>query len=145
MLEQNAIVLKTEGGKAWVEARESGACGSCGSGGCATRRLADLLGRRERAFPVENILDARTGDQVIIGIPSGALWRSAFRLYGMPLMLMLMGALFGQYFGGDMVAAAGAIGGLLTSCLLYRVWQGASIWQPVMLRNADRNGLVVGC
>ncbi|NWG39194.1 MAG: SoxR reducing system RseC family protein [Hydrogenophilaceae bacterium] len=144
MLEQNAVVLKVEGGRAWVEARESGTCGSCGSGGCSTRRLADLFGQHERTFPVENVLHARSGDKVIIGIPEGALWRSAFRLYGLPLMLMLMGALFGQYVAGDMAAAAMAMGGLMASSLLQRVWRDTFGWKPVMLQSVDRSGLVVG-
>lgn len=136
MLEQHAIVLKTEGDLAWVEARESGTCGSCGSGGCSTRRLADLFGRRERAFPVDNVLHAVAGERVVIGIPSGALWRSAFRLYGLPLVLMIAGALVGQHLSGDFAALAGAAGGLVLAVLLQK--GGASrAFQPVMLRRAD--------
>lgn len=145
MLEQNAIVLKTEGGKAWVEARESGSCGSCGSGGCSTRRLADLFGRRERAFPVENSLGAGSGEQVVIGIPAGALWRSAFRLYGLPLLLVVAGAFAGQHFGSDLAAVLAALGGLTCAILLQRMGPGKGAWQPVMLRRAANiNNLVVG-
>lgn len=134
MLEQHAIVLKTENGQAWVEARESGTCGSCGSGGCSTRRLADLFGRRERSFPVENVLHAAEGELVVIGIPSGALWRSAFRLYGLPLVLMFAGALVGQHWSGDLSALAGAAGGLVLAALLQKARGFSKAWQPVMLR-----------
>ena len=134
MLEQHAIVLKTENGRAWVEARESGTCGSCGSGGCSTRRLADLFGRRERAFPVENVLHASEGELVVIGIPSGALWRSAFRLYGLPLVLMFAGALAGQHLSGDLAALAGAAGGLILAALWQKARGSSKAWQPVMLR-----------
>jgi len=144
MLEQNAIVLKTEGDQAWVEARESGTCGNCTSGGCSTRRLADLFGRHERTFPVENILDARSGDHVVIGIPAGALMQSAFRLYGLPLILLLAGAFAGQQLGGDLGAVAAAMAGLLLAHLLQRYWLGSAVWRPVMLRSAEQRGLVVG-
>jgi sigma-E factor negative regulatory protein RseC len=137
MLEQHAIVLKTEGGQAWVEARESGTCGSCGAGGCSTRRLADLFGSRERAFPVDNVLGLRSGDRVLIGIPSGALWKSAFRLYGLPLSLFIAGALIGQQAGGDVGAVAAAAGGLLIAFLLQGVIRTSRDSQPVMLRRAD--------
>lgn len=144
MLEQNAIVLKTEGGKAWVEARESGTCGSCGSGGCSTRRLADLFGRRERAFPVDNVLQANPGDYVIIGIPAGALWKSAFRLYGLPLLLMVAGALAGQHMGGDVGAVVLAAVGLLIAYGIQKIWQASRAWQPVMLRHGGSHaGFVV--
>lgn len=142
MLEQHAVVLKTEGDTAWVEARESGACGSCGSGGCSTRRLADLFGRRERAFPVDNVLRARAGERVVIGIPAGALWRSAFRLYGLPLLLLIAGGLIGQQAGGDPGAVGGAVGGLLIAALAQKIRGSAPAWQPVMLRRAGDISLV---
>lgn len=142
MLEQHAIVVKTEGGLAWVEAREAGSCGSCGSGGCSTRRLADLFGRRERAFAVENTLHAQAGERVVLGIPSGALWRSAMRLYGLPLLLLLAGGLAGQHLGGDAAAAGGALGGLLIAGFIHKLRGRARVWQPVMLRRADAVSLV---
>lgn len=142
MLEQHAIVLKTDGALAWVEARESGSCGSCGSGGCSTRRLADLFGRRERAFPVDNVLQARAGERVVIGIPAGALWKSAFRLYGLPLLLLIAGGLAGQHLYGDFGAVAGAAGGLLLAALLQRIRLGTQAWQPVMLRRDNEISLV---
>jgi sigma-E factor negative regulatory protein RseC len=143
MLEQHAIILKTEGGLAWVEARESGSCGSCGTGGCSTRRLADLFGRRERAFPVDNVLRAAAGERVVIGIPPGALWRSAFRLYGLPLVLLLAGALLGQHLQGDLGALAGAAGGLALGALAQRTRASSRAFQPVMLRRADKIPLIV--
>lgn len=137
MLEQHAIVLKTENGKAWVEARESGTCGSCGSGGCSTRRLADLFGRRERAFPVDNVLGTKAGDRVVIGIPPGALWKSAFRLYGLPLLALFAGGLAGQHLYGDIGGVAGAAGGLLLTALALRTRNAPYAWQPIMLRRDD--------
>lgn len=134
MLEQHAIVLRVEGDKAWVEARESGTCGSCGSGGCSTRRLADLFGMRQRAWPVDNSLNIQVGEYVVIGMPPGALWRAALRLYGLPLMLALAGALAGQRYAGDVGAAGGLLAGLLASAALWKLFPAGRHWQPVMLR-----------
>lgn len=138
MLEQHAIVLRTEGGKAWVEARESGTCGSCGSGGCSTRRLADLFGRRERAFPVDNVLQAKTGERVVIGIPPGALWQSALRLYGLPLLLLFAGGLLGQQLQGDAGAFAGAVVGLLLAVPVQKFLGFSRAFRPVMLRRDNQ-------
>ncbi len=144
MLEQNVIVLRTEGDKAWVEARESGACGSCGSNGCSTRRLADLFGRRDHVFPVDNVLEAKPGDYVIIGIPAGALWKSAFRLYGLPLLLMFTGAFAGQHMDGDPGAVALAVLGLLAAFWAQKIWRASHAQQPVMLRRGGGHaGLVI--
>ncbi len=137
MLEQHAVVLKTHGDRAWVEARESGTCGSCSSGGCSTRRLADLFGRRERAYPVENPLQAGVGERVVIGIPAGVLWKSAFGLYGLPLLLMLTGALAGQRFQGDLGAAAGLLAGLIMALGLHKLRPLSSAMRPVMLRREN--------
>jgi sigma-E factor negative regulatory protein RseC len=137
MLEQHAVVLRTEGELAWVEARESGSCGSCGGGGCSTRRLADLFGLRQRAFPVSNVLQAAEGERVVIGIPEGALWKSALRLYGLPLALTLTAALAGQERFGDAGAVSGLLAGLLFSLLLQKVWPAAQAWRPLMLRRAQ--------
>ncbi len=142
MLEQHAIVLKTEAGKAWVEARESGTCGSCGSGGCSTRRLADLFGRRERAFPVDNVLQVEAGERGVIGIPPGALLRSAFRLYGLPLLLLIAGGLAGQHYQGDAGAVAGAAAGMILAALAQRFRTSSHAWQPVMLRRENEIPLV---
>ncbi len=142
LLEQTAVVLKTGEGKAWVEARESGACGSCGTGGCSTRRLADLFGRRDRAFPVANSLDARPGDRVVIGIPAGALLRSALGLYGLPLLLVVVGAVWGQYSGGDGLAVIGGAVGLALAAAVRFFWRGTGAWQPVMLRRADESAFI---
>ena len=134
MLEQHAVVLKVQDHRAWVEARESGTCGSCGTGGCSTRRLADLFGSRQRAFPVNNSLQASVGERVIIGIPAGALWKSAASLYGLPLLLMLAGALSGQHWLGDAGAAGGLLAGLGIALGVHKFWPVSSAMQPVMLR-----------
>lgn len=145
MLEQHALVLKIEADLAWVEARESGTCGSCGTGGCSTRRLADLFGRKQRAYPVSNILQATVGERVVIGIPAGALWKSALWLYGLPLFLMLAAALAGQSMAGDAGAAAGLVAGLLFSVLLHKVWPVSPAMQPVMLRRENEFELFKSC
>lgn len=141
MLEQHAIVLRTEDGLAWVEARESGTCGSCGSGGCSTRRLADLFGRRERAYPVQNPLRAIAGEHVVIGIPHGALWKSALRLYGLPLALLLAGALAGQHLYGDWGALLGASAGIAIAAISQKRLAASSALQPVMLRRLNEYSL----
>jgi sigma-E factor negative regulatory protein RseC len=86
---------------------------------------------------VDNVLHASTGERVVIGIPSGALWKSAFRLYGLPLLMLIAGGLAGQHAHGDLGAVAGAAGGMLLAVLVQKSRLGSHAWQPVMLRRAD--------
>jgi sigma-E factor negative regulatory protein RseC len=143
MLEQPAIVLAIEGENARVEARESGTCGSCGTAGCSTRRLAQLFGRQRGVFSIANVLQARSGEQVVIGIPSGLLWRSAFRLYGSPLIAMVGGALAGQWLGGDLMAIMAAAGGLAIAFAWQRIAPAPDPGVPVMLRRLGDEAVVV--
>lgn len=136
MLEQHARVVQSSGQGIWVEAMEPSGCGVCGGQGCASRRIAELFQRGPRHYPVESQLPVSPGDKVIVGIPEGSLLRNAFFLYGMPLMLILGGALLLQlWFPGDLGAVTGAVLGVFVAgafiALASRKRRSA---QPVVLR-----------
>lgn len=112
MLEQTAIVVRAEPAGVWVEAVEPSGCSTCGGQGCGSRRLAEIFQRGERCFPVDSDLALRAGDRVVVGIADGSVLRSAARLYGVPLMTMLAGALLGKLlWPGDLAAVAGLFAG----------------------------------
>lgn len=119
MLEQSARVVRSSEQGVWVEAADPEACGVCAGQGCASRRIAELFQRVPRQYQVESRLHLSPGDSVIIGMPEGSVLRSALYLYGMPLVLMLGGALLVQFwFTGDAGAVAGAMVGLLVAGML---------------------------
>lgn len=137
MLEQTARVIKTAPGGVWVQAVEPSGCGTCGGQGCSSRRIAELFQRKPRNFLVDCDLALAPGERVVVGIAHGSVLRSALRLYGLPLALMLAGALAAQAVApGDGPALIGMLLGGLAGWLAAR---GGKTPRPVVLRREDDN------
>ncbi|MFH1816623.1 MAG: SoxR reducing system RseC family protein [Pseudomonadota bacterium] len=136
MLEQTAEVTHTASDGVWVQAVEPSGCGTCGGQGCSSRRIAELFQRKPRNFLVDCDLALAPGDRVVIGIAHGSVLKSAMRAYGLPLGLMLAGALLAQAIQpGDGAALAGMLIGGAVGWLLAR---GGRTARPVVLRREDR-------
>jgi sigma-E factor negative regulatory protein RseC len=132
MLEQTAKVIRTAPEGVWVQAVEPSGCGTCGGQGCSSRRIAELFQRKPRNFLVDCDLALAPGDRIVVGIAHGSVLRSALRLYGLPLALMLAGALLAQALQpGDGPALAGMLLGGLAGWLAAR---GGQTRRPVVLR-----------
>lgn len=137
MLEQTAEVIKTAADGIWVRAVEPAGCGTCGGRGCSSRRIAELFQRKPRLFRVDCDLSLAPGDRVVVGIARGSVLRSAWRLYGLPLALMLAGALLAQTVQpGDGPALVGL---LLGGCVGWLAARGGRAARPVVLRREDVN------
>lgn len=136
MLEQTAEVTRVSADGVWVRAVEpEGGCGSCGGQGCSTRRLAELFQGTSRQFQVDCALPLVPGDRVVVGIAEGSVLRSALRLYGLPLLLMLLGALLAQSIvPGDMPAVIGVLAGAALGAWLVR---GGQVARPSVVRRED--------
>ena len=135
MLEQTAEIIKTAPDGVWVQAVEPSGCGTCGGQGCSSRRIAELFQRRPRQFLVDCDLALSPGDRVVVGIAHGSVLRSALRVYGVPLALMLGGALLAQAVqAGDGAALVGMLLGGLVGWLAAR---GGRAARPVVLRRED--------
>ncbi len=136
MLEQTAEVIHTASDGVWVQAVEPSGCGTCGGQGCSSRRIAELFQRKPRNFLVECDLALAPGDRVVVGIADGSVLKSALRVYGLPLGLMLAGALLAQAMQpGDGAALTGMLIGAVAGWLLAR---GGRTARPVVLRREDR-------
>jgi len=156
MIEERARVVSVEpGGAVWVEAARASTCGGCAArGGCGSALLARVLGQRRarvRALGGEGLAP---GDAVLIGIPERALVRGSLALYAVPLLLMLAGALAGEYIaelglaagreGASVLAGLGGLGlGLLWLRRFGRRIRDNLDYQPVVLRRLDA-GAVAG-
>jgi len=137
MLEQTAEVIKTASDGIWVQAVEPSGCGTCGGQGCASRRIAELFQRKPRHFLVDCDLSLSPGDRIVVGIARGSVLRSALRVYGLPLGLMLAGALLAQAVQpGDGPALIGMLLGGVAGWLVARGGRSA---RPVVLRREDVN------
>src|SRR5512135_1455581 len=136
MLEQTAEVVRTASDGVWVQAVEPSGCGTCGGQGCSSRRIAELFQRKPRNFLVDCDLALAPGDRVVVGIADGSVLKSALRAYGLPLALMLAGALLAQaVLPGDGSALAGMLSGGAVGWLVAR---GGRAARPVVLRREDR-------
>lgn len=135
MLEQTAEVVKTAADGIWVQAVEPSGCSTCGGQGCASRRIAEMFQRKPRHFLVDCDLSLAPGDRIVVGIARGSVLRSALRAYGLPLGLMLAGALLAQAVQpGDGPAVVGMLLGGVVGWLAAR---GGRATRPVVLRRED--------
>lgn len=143
MLEQTAEVVKvTADGGVWVQAVEPSGCGTCGGQGCSSRRIAELFQRKPRHFLVDCDLALAPGERVVVGIAHGSVLKSALRLYGLPLGLMLAGALLAQAVKpGDGSGLAGLLLGGLAGWLAAR---GGRTQRPVVLKRENDNLFCTG-
>lgn len=116
----------------WVEAVQQSACQSCRvRTGCGQRTLQQL-GRPMRLWVDAPDHGYRVGDQVVLVMPQGGVALSALTLYGLPLLVMIVGAMLGQAWLGELTALFGASVGLLLGFGLARYWAGRHSWQPTL-------------
>ncbi|MBK9956921.1 MAG: SoxR reducing system RseC family protein [Rhodocyclaceae bacterium] len=113
MTEHEAVVMRLDGDHAWLDVAVASGCSSCTQGGCAGRA-------KRRPQRVRNTVGARVGQRVIVSVPEGAVLRATLWSYGLPLMLMLLGAASGLTLAGDAGAVAGTVAGLLLSLVALR-------------------------
>jgi sigma-E factor negative regulatory protein RseC len=106
MIEENGLIVATEGGEAWVETSRRSSCGSCEAKGCGTGALSQVLGRRSQRLKVKNPIGAESGEQVVLGIEESALIRGSLAVYLVPLLALLSGGLFGEMMAQQLVLPA---------------------------------------
>lgn len=108
MSDSETVVVRIEGGDAWLQVCGREACGQCESAqGCG------LGGHREpRLQRVRNTVGARVGDTVIVSVPEGAVLKAALMSYFVPLLLIIVATAVGTAVAADRGAIAGAAVGL---------------------------------
>ncbi len=125
--EAEGRVVRLEGEGAVIEAEARAGCGRCDEArGCAAGTLGKLFCRSPRQFRVRNDVGARPGERVVVAVGEGALWRSALAAYGLPLLLILVGAAVGAALAAepgarDLYAAIGAAFGLACGVIAGRL------------------------
>jgi sigma-E factor negative regulatory protein RseC len=125
MLEMRAIIIRVQGDEASVQPLGSGGCGHCDSeGGCGSGSLSKLFcSSKPRRFTVRNKVCAKVGDEVLVSLPDGILFRGAVKMYLVPLALLMAGGSLGVGLANeagtrDAYAVVGAIAGLLSGFVI---------------------------
>lgn len=119
MIEEYAIVTKSAGTTATLEIERRTACGLCGQKrGCGNATWGKMLGHDSHDFTAENQINAQVGDSVVVGIDEQAVLNSAFFLYIVPLVGLLIGTLAADYlFKNQFYVILGAVSGLVLGFL----------------------------
>lgn len=149
MIEEQVVVTAIEKNGAWVEGVQQSACGSCSAkAGCGQHAMSQL-GRKVSLWmafdPNASNNDERrllVGQQIVVGLPEGAILKSTLSLYGIPLLALLLGAVLGNALWGEAGSILLACGGMLLGFKVAQYW--ASInqrqWQPRFLRTCTHAG-----
>lgn len=154
MIEEQVIVTATTPEGAWVEGIQQSACGSCSAkAGCGQHTMSQLgkkvtlwlpfdsLQQSESGLTEERLKEERlkVGQQVVVGLPEGAILRSTLVLYGVPLLALVAGAILGHAFWGE-------LGSIFMSILFMAVGfklagrisdNNKRQWQPQLLRDCS--------
>lgn len=97
MIEEQAHVVHVEGNIAEIVIEKQSACGSCSAkAGCGTSLLSTWFARRQLRLSLDNVIAAKSGDTVIVGMDEARLQRSSLLLYALPLAGLLVGAIAGE-------------------------------------------------
>jgi len=129
MITETGKVVALKGDRAWVQTIRTSACQSCSArSGCGQRALASVSGGRANQILVANTVDARVGDEVVIGVDEQSVLTASLAVYGLPLVLMVLGSIGAYRWLGatDLVAIAGALTGLAAGFIAVRHWQSGS-------------------
>ena len=142
MIEETASVVRVEAGVAWVATRSRSACGHCGAGNdCGTAMVAKLFGEKENLLRLDNPLDARVGERVVIGVSDSMLLKASALAYLMPLLALIGAVALGQWsgLGEDLSTLLGFVGlglGLWLTNYITGGSRSRKAYCPVMLRRA---------
>ena len=153
MIEEHAVVVAVEAGIAEVEIQRRSGCNACSArAACGVSLLDRVLGRRPQRLVLTNKLDAAQGEEIIIGMPEGALLKAALAAYMLPLFALLGGALIGEQLsytlnGGQALSLLGGLSGLVFGLIGTRLYSRRLAndprWRAVMLRRVPA-GVAIG-
>ena len=128
LVEELGVIVSLDGNYASIAPLEKSNCKSCASSGsCGSSLLAPLFSSKKRLLLAENTINARPGDEIIIGLNRTALVFASLMVYLFPLLVLAIGAVTGEAIGrmigledGEIVAIIFAIGGAFLSFMFVR-------------------------
>ena len=152
MIQENAIVVSIDKDFAILEIIRNKPCGLCGqSRGCGISIWGSLFGHRPNIFKAQNTVNASVDQIVVVGVEESALLWSSFAVYGIPLALLILGAILGSTIFSDAShvdrnTALGAVLGLFIGYLWLKGHnQGSTLdarYRPLILGLAEPSSIV---
>lgn len=137
MIEQQGRVIAASLSKASVLVGASSGCPACDAGkGCGAGVFGRLLLRKPITLELENSIQAKVGQAVMVGIPERVFLRLLSRLYLYPLLGALTGAAVGHYLGfmidssSTMQDALALLVALIFAVLTLPISKARQKWQP---------------
>lgn len=98
MIEETATVVSCLNNQAKLEVLRQSTCSSCNAkSGCGTAVFSKTLGKKVSQVTVENTLNLQVGDKVVVGLQESALLTGSAIVYLLPLIMLLVFAILGQW------------------------------------------------
>lgn len=92
MVKEEGVVTSATDSIAWVKTVRTSACDAC-----EAKDNCEILNSKSSIhFKVRNVLNAKKGDRVVVGVQTKPLLFLTFMLYVFPIFLLLIGALAGD-------------------------------------------------
>jgi len=92
MIKENGIVTKADSSLAWIKTIRSSACKSC-----ASKDSCDSSGGfKEMIITVQNTINVKRGDHVVVGLETSPMLILTFFLYVFPIISLTIGAIIGS-------------------------------------------------
>lgn len=121
MIRENAVVVGRKGSHIEIEVQRQGSCSQCSlSKGCGIGAIGRLMARRHKPVIIDNELNLKPGDHILIGIPEQGYVKASLLVYGLPLVLLITLSLIAHSVsdGSEVIVLVGAIGGFLAGMFL---------------------------
>lgn len=145
MVEEPGVIISLDGDYASVAPLPATDCKSCAaSGACGTTLLAPLFSKKKRLLVAENSINARPGDEVVIGLNRTALVFASLMVYLLPLLVLVIAAIAGESLAlvlgledGEIISILSGLGGAsLTFIFVSRVIRSALFsvfFEPILI------------
>jgi sigma-E factor negative regulatory protein RseC len=145
VIEEHARVIAVENGQLLLEAQTKASCSACAvKQGCGTSVISKWVGRKFTRFQAPNTVNARVGDEVVVGLAEEAMLKGSVLVYLLPLLAMIGFALLADSLiaadtaSRDLMVLIAAVAGfslmLVISRLLLSTGSNSSKLTPVVLR-----------
>ena len=144
MIEEQVVITSITPDGAWVEGMQQSACGSCSAkAGCGQHTMSQLGRKVSLWLPLNDLNDEATqepfriGQQIVVGLPEGAILRSTVVLYGLPLIALVFGAIMGHALWGEVGSIVLSVLSMLLGFKAARYWslKNKQHWQPQFIRH----------